>query len=67
MNTKERLEKAGWKYLTQWESTKELYYRGTLRIIFDPETNRATHYFDVRVKHLTFLDDIMFNFLTETQ
>lgn len=65
MRTKEKLERSGWRYMIPWEGKRELYGRGFLRIIYDPETQSATHYFDVRIKHMTFLDDLTFEFLTE--
>jgi len=39
MKTKEKLERAGWLFLLEFGTTTEVYGRGTLRVLYNRETD----------------------------
>jgi len=46
MKTKERLERAGWKFLVSFSFNTELYTRKNLRILYDVNKDEVISYYD---------------------
>lgn len=65
MKTKEKLERAGWKFIRSTEYNYEVYGRGILRIIYDTRTDTAVAVYNIFKSDFRLIDDFLFEFLTD--